>query len=133
VRNRRSILWAASRWLISDFITLGSPLTNADFLIASSAEDLAKRKFERELPQSPPFRGDLDPKVFALAQAPRKLPVGASSDSSKLISFPLSSWPHIWELHHAAPFTVVRWTNIYDSASPIYRSERQTVNLLNKP
>jgi hypothetical protein len=95
-----------TRWLISVFITLGSPLTHADFLIASSDEDFAKRKFERELPQSPPFREDLDPKVFALAQAARKLPVGATSDASKLISFPLPTSPHIWELHHAAPFAV---------------------------
>src|SRR5262249_35906130 len=40
------------RWLITDFVTLGSPLAHAEFLIAASADDLAKRKFERELPES---------------------------------------------------------------------------------
>src|SRR5262245_52098654 len=64
------------RWLITDFVTLGSPLAHAEFLIAASAEDLARRKFERELPQSPPLREDLDPNVFRLAQATGKLPVG---------------------------------------------------------
>jgi hypothetical protein len=112
-----------TRWLISDFVTLGCPLTHAEFLIAASKEDLTKRKFERELPQSPPLREDLDPKVFRLAQATHKLPVGATFDASRLISFPLPSSPHIWELHHAAPFAVVRWTNIYDPASLVYRGD----------
>jgi hypothetical protein len=111
------------RWLISDFVTLGSPLTHAEFLIAASNDDFTRRKFERELPQAPPVREDLDPKVFALAQATKKLPVGASFDVSRLISFPLPSAPHIWELHHAAPFAVVRWTNIYDPAVDVYRGD----------
>jgi hypothetical protein len=111
------------RWLISDLVTLGSPLTHAEFLIASSRDDLAKRKLERELPQSPPVREDLDPKVFALAQATKKLPVGPSFDVSRLISFPLPSTPATWELHHAAPFAVVRWTNIYDRAALVYRGD----------
>jgi hypothetical protein len=112
-----------ARWLISDLVTLGSPLTHAEFLIAASRADLAKRRFERELPQCPPMREDLDPKVFALAKATKKLPVGASFDTSRLISFPLPSAPQIWELHHAAPFAVVRWTNLYDPASLVYRGD----------
>ena len=109
--------------MITDFVTLGSPLAHAEFLIAASAEDLARRKFERELPQSPPLREDLDPKVFQLARATHKLPVGPSFETSKLISFPPPSSPHVWELHHAAPFAVVRWTNIYDSASLVFRGD----------
>jgi len=111
------------RWLITDFVTLGTPLTHAEFLIAASAEDLARRKFERELPQSPPLREELDPNVFRLAQATGKLPVGPSFKESKLISFPPPSAPHVWELHHAAPFAVVRWTNIYDTASLVVRGD----------
>jgi hypothetical protein len=109
-----------SRWLITDFVTLGSPLAHAEFLIAASAEDLARRKFEREFPQSPPLREDLDPKVFQLARTTHKLPIGPSFETSKLISFPPPASPHVWELHHAAPFAVVRWTNIYDSASLVF-------------
>ncbi|MBV8110832.1 MAG: hypothetical protein JO012_13830 [Hyphomicrobiales bacterium] len=111
------------RWLITDFVTLGSPLAHAEFLIAASAEDLAKRKFERELPESPPLREQLDPKVFQLAQATGKLPVGPSFKESKLISFPPPSSPHVWELHHAAPFAVVRWVNVYDTASLVFRGD----------
>lgn len=111
------------RWLITDFVTLGSPLTHAEFLIAASEQDLARRKFERELPQSPPLREDLDPKVFELARATHKLPVGPSFETSKLISFPRPSSPHVWELHHAAPFAVVRWVNVFDTASLVFRGD----------
>ncbi len=111
------------RWLITDFVTLGSPLAHAEFLIAASAEDLTRRKFERELPQSPPLREDLDPSVFRLAQATGKLPVGSDFKTSKLISFPPPSSPHVWELHHAAPFAVVRWINVYDTASLVFRGD----------
>jgi hypothetical protein len=114
---------AFSRWLISDFVTLGSPLAHSEFLIAADDRDLAQRKLERELPQSPPMREDLDPKTFDLAKATQKLPVGASFDVSKLVSFPLPASPKIWELHHAAPFAVVRWTNIYDPAWLVYRGD----------
>jgi hypothetical protein len=112
-----------SRWLISDFVTLGSPLAHSEFLIAADDRDLARRKLERELPQSPPIREDLDPKTFDLAKATQKLPVGASYEVSKLVSFPLPASPKIWELHHAAPFAVVRWTNIYDPAWLVYRGD----------
>src|SRR5262249_15777257 len=111
------------RWLITDFVTLGSPLAHAEFLIAASAEDLARRKFERELPQSPPLREELDPKVFRVARATGKLPVGPDFKTSKLISFPPPSAPHVWELHHAAPFAVVRWINVYDTASLVFRGD----------
>jgi hypothetical protein len=111
------------RWLITDFVTLGSPLAHAEFLIAANAEDLARRKFERELPESPPLREELDPTVFRLAQATHKLPVGADFKTSKLISFPPPSAPHVWELHHAAPFAVVRWVNVYDTASLVFRGD----------
>src|SRR5262249_43337965 len=91
--------------------------------IAASAEDLARRKFERELPQSPPLREELDPKVFRLARATGKLPVGPDFKTSKLISFPPPAARHVWELHHAAPFAVVRWINVYDTASLVFRGD----------
>jgi hypothetical protein len=111
------------RWLISDFVTVGSPLTHAEFLIAASEKDLEDRKFQRELPQSPPLREKLDPNTFELAKGTRKLPVGNSHEASKLVSFPLQTSPGVWELHHAAPFAAVRWTNIHDPASLVYRGD----------
>jgi hypothetical protein len=114
---------ADPRWLISDFVTLGSPLTHADFLIAASEKDLEQRKIERELCTSPPFREELDPHVRERAEATHKLPVREGDAKPKLISFPPPWAPRIWELHHAAPFAVVRWTNIYDTPSFIYRGD----------
>ena len=29
----------------------------------------------------------------------------------------------MWELHHAAPFAVVRWINVYDTASLVFRGD----------
>jgi hypothetical protein len=108
------------RWLISDLVTLGSPLVHAEVLLAASKDDLERRKFTRELPVSPPFREDLDPRVYTRAVTRGLLPSGATAQESKLISFPVH-WSHSeWELHHAAPFAVIRWTNIYDPAMFVF-------------
>ena len=53
-------LWLEQRnlgnpWLVSDFVTLGSPLAHASFLLANSKKDLEDRKRERELPTCPPI------------------------------------------------------------------------------
>lgn len=104
------------RWLISDFVTLGSPLTHAEFLLAKSEEDLVARHEARELPVSPPYREELDPAVLKAAAATGKLPVAPSPDKPRLISFPDVIGSGRWVLHHAAPFAAVRWTNMFDPA-----------------
>lgn len=43
-------------WPISDFVTLGSPLTYANFLLARDDADFGRRTGERELPHCPPAR-----------------------------------------------------------------------------
>jgi hypothetical protein len=102
------------RWLITDFITLGSPLAHAEFLIVASKQDLDERKSAREMPESPPYRELLDPDVLKFALATGALPVEKTDEKNYLISFPVPPAHKIWELHHGAPFAVVRWTNIYD-------------------
>lgn len=123
-RQLRRILAARSmpdtRWLISDFITLGSPLTHAEFLLAYDEKDLRTRIVGREIPESPPFREELDPKNFQRAKATNALPVGATAKESFLMSFPLPSATDLWQLHHAAPFAAVRWTNLYDPARLVF-------------
>jgi hypothetical protein len=93
------------RWLITDLITLGSPLTHAEFLLARDVRDLRARQEDREFPVSPPIREVLDPDVALKAKA-----AGFQLDpkSPQLLCFPFGS------LHHAAPFAAVRWTNIHD-------------------
>jgi hypothetical protein len=82
-------------WLISDFITLGSPLTYADFLLAKDQADLHTKQEARELPTCPP----------ALEKTRSGLTFAHAPNSRK------GSKPSI--PHHAAVFGPTRWTNLY--------------------
>jgi hypothetical protein len=86
-------------WLITDFITIGSPLVHASLLMADGVDDFDERKKERELPTCPPQRDD---KGFAYSGEVRD--VGMGRKFTPLV------------LHHAAPFAVTRWTNLYFAA-----------------
>lgn len=103
-----------SRWLISDLVTFGSPLSHAEFLLASGKQDLELRQQARELPTSPPYREKLDPPVLDAARAAGILPADGGDDTHRLISFPEHRGNRRWTLHHAAPFAAVRWTNVFD-------------------
>ncbi len=82
-----------SGWKVSDFVTLGSPLANAQFLITEGPEDLNRMKRERVLPISPPEpRGDAEGFIY--------------DENGRMVT------------HHAAVFSTVRWTNIYDEFDP---------------
>ena len=99
-------LWQEQRkngnpWLISDFITLGSPLAHAQFLMAKSFIDLDRRQQERELPVCPPI---LDEKKISYNP---KSPYEVEDPSGKVQK------RNIHLLHHAAPFGPTRWTNLY--------------------
>lgn len=108
------------RWLISDFVTFGSPLTHAEFLIAADRHDLETRKAARELPQSPPYREPVDPNVLKRAAATHAMPIADPPDQTRLMSYPVASATDTWMLHHAAPFAVVQWTNVYDPAALVF-------------
>jgi hypothetical protein len=75
-------------WRISDFVTLGSPLTHAEFLVSRDRAAFEERKAERLFPTCPPM---LEP--------------------GKLPSFLYSGLQYA---HHAAMFSAMRWTNIHD-------------------
>jgi len=74
-------------WLVTDFITLGSPLAHADILIGEDLQDLKSKQSQRELPTCPPVL-----------------------ESGKF-SFPTKDDQRV--LHHAAVFGPTRWTNLY--------------------
>ncbi|MEO6013080.1 MAG: hypothetical protein ABIQ30_05795 [Devosia sp.] len=81
------------KFRISDFITLGSPLTHADFLLRDDADSL-EVDFEERLFSSSPPRPD------------------RPYDT-------MTYWVHGKTgpyVHFAAPFSAVRWTNIYDES-----------------
>ena len=101
-QKRQHNLWKAlkncqyqqQQWLVSDFVTLGSPLSYGAFLLAESSEDFKWRVKQRELPVCPPVSngGDKRPKSFAYEDK-----------------------DYYWRLylHHAAPFSLTQWTNLY--------------------
>ncbi|MCP4318928.1 MAG: hypothetical protein GY789_23785 [Hyphomicrobiales bacterium] len=92
-------------WLVSDFITLGSPLTHAEFLLAHDEEDLRMQQEKRILPTCPPtLEWDQKTKHQHFSYRP-----GNSSSSGEYFRYP----------HHAAHFAFTRWTNIYSKSRNI--------------
>lgn len=85
---------AGNKWLVSDFVTLGSPLAHGSFLLGRSGTEFARKKDEREFPTCPPAFEEIT--VEGLKQ---KKFTFKSGDS--------------WVQHHAAVFAPTRWTNLY--------------------
>ncbi len=86
-----------SKWLVTDFVTMGSPLAHADVLMADSDEEFEEGKVNGEFPTCPPV---VDP-------------------NTKLIGFkrdyeiPGGQRRTCYLLRHNAMFAVTRWTNIH--------------------
>jgi hypothetical protein len=83
-------------WLVTDFVTLGSPLTHAYYLMCDGSteeklvDDFHRRVKQREFPVCPPKKQDGDGLLsFTNPNTRRK------------------------EFHHAALFAMTRWTNLF--------------------
>ncbi|NOX94039.1 MAG: hypothetical protein GXP04_02765 [Alphaproteobacteria bacterium] len=76
-------------WLISDFVTMGSPLAHGNVLLAATLVGFKQQKRMRELPTVPPYLEHLNPPKFTY------------DSNGKTYQ------------HHAALFSCTRWTNIY--------------------
>lgn len=97
--------WADSEsvdaWLVTDFVSLGSPLTHARYLMVNeddgekAEENFLNRVRERELSMCPPARQNND----------------------GLISFTNEGKVR---LHHGGMFGTTRWTNLYFPVSDIF-------------
>ena len=86
-----------ARWLVSDLVTLGCPLTYAPVLMADDLNDFNLKIGLRELVVCPPNRTQhLKPGHFT---------VPLSEEAEVFTSFPI--------LNHGAPFAITRWTNFY--------------------
>jgi hypothetical protein len=110
-------------WLISDFVTLGSPLTHAQFLLASDQTDL-KSKIDRQLfptnwPQFEIVQTEQRDKINDREPPP---PKDIAGPEGGLFSYFIGP-PGKWSLHAAAPFAAVRWTNIFDSHRCIFKGD----------
>jgi pimeloyl-ACP methyl ester carboxylesterase len=93
-----------SAWLVTDFVTLGSPLTHAEYLMcngntkAALEHDFRRRKSERELPTCPPEKLGHD--GWLTFEHARK--------SKRRV------------IHHGAQFALTRWTNLYFERSELF-------------
>jgi hypothetical protein len=91
------------RWIVSDFVTLGSPLAYAPILLARGIDDLKEKIRMRELPTCPPDR----------------------SHHSRLGRFTIKASEETDRIHdqlilqHHAFFAVTRWTNFYFERDPV--------------
>lgn len=85
---------SARPWLISDFVTLGSPLAHGTVLLARTPEEFRQKKDEREFPTCPPTFEEIT--VDGVKEKRFSYKPGAD-----------------WLPHHAAAFAPTRWTNLY--------------------
>ncbi|WP_193044155.1 hypothetical protein [Mycolicibacterium baixiangningiae] len=86
------------RWIVSDLVTVGSPLAHAEMLLAEGKGDLIARKRARLYPSDPPPPRDGDELECRFIVNSFVPPLGRSS---RMLS--------------TAPFAAVVWTNIYFS------------------
>jgi hypothetical protein len=84
-----------SRWRVTDFVSLGSPLAHAEILLARHASELA-----------PKFEGREFPRCLPMLEVTRR-----KSGDIRRFSYPADESERV--PHHAAVFAPTRWTNIY--------------------
>ena len=91
-------LWKQpGRWIISDLVTVGSPLTYAEVLLADGINDLKAKCTDRLLLTCPPVEQRTAP-------AKDKYPLRYRAWRGK---------SYVTKLHHATCFAPTQWTNLY--------------------
>jgi hypothetical protein len=98
-RSAQRAIWRGLRldgnpWLITDFVSFGSPMYFADRLMTLNPDRFAERVDRREIPTCPPRADEGAP------NSPRRLRLSYNNGGRRV-------------LYHAAPFAVVRWTNMW--------------------
>lgn len=101
---RRELNALGNPWIVSDFVSIGSPLTHAEFLLAVDKDTLDRAKRKRVLPTCPPIL-EHDRKTGLLHFTYRVPEVRGEGDSDD------ETAPRV--PHHGALFAYTRWTNIY--------------------
>ena len=91
-------------WLVTDLITMGSPLTHAAILLAKDEAELRGRQRQRELPTCPPIPEIEIRQGKERARYSYRLWDPFENDGEKF---------SLRVLHHAAHFASIRWTNLY--------------------
>ncbi|MBP2236317.1 hypothetical protein J2Z31_002831 [Sinorhizobium kostiense] len=93
---RKELNAQGNPWIVSDFVTLGSPLAHAEFLLAYDKPALRKAQERRILPTCPPTL------EYDATTKKRHMSYRTDDDAAA---------PRL--PHHAALFAFTRWTNIY--------------------
>lgn len=104
-------------WLVTDFVTAGSPLTHAELLLRhSKTSTFQTLKSRRVFPTCPPVsqmvngsNGGAPREAFSYARAFRDLATG----QRRTVVVP----------DHAAPFALTRWTNLFFPFGSILRGD----------
>ena len=93
-------------WRISDFITMGSPLAHAEFLLVDNADAVDAACEERRFATAPPRPDPIQKSMLYGVAMP-----GLDGFGTRQRQIVLPKYPHF-----AAQFSTVRWTNIYDES-----------------
>ncbi|WP_374457634.1 hypothetical protein [Nocardioides sp.] len=88
-------------WLVTDLVTVGSPLTYASFLMGNSEQEFTSAQVDRVLPTCPPRTSDVGGKQRCTFSRPYETG-DPTKDPRTFVVF-----------DHGAPFSVTRWTNLY--------------------
>jgi hypothetical protein len=100
-------------WLVTDLVTLGSPLTYAEFLLTDGPESLHKLKINRTLPICPPWLEEVKPFGARRKRGTKSCPrLRFSYEQQYHTSIGRKSYTFSL-YHHAAMFAVTRWTNLH--------------------
>ena len=101
---REELVAAGSPWIVSDFVTLGSPLTHAEFLLARDRRGVSEAKLQRRLPSCPPtLEHDRSTGLQHFTYRPEWLRRIGDSHDPDAPRMP----------HHAALFAYTRWSNLH--------------------
>lgn len=92
-------------WLVSDLVTLASPLSSAGYLMSHSYDDFRRAKSDRALPTCPP-----EPEVRRRRRGAPRLRLGYETNYTDRFG---DRDRTLTTMHHAALFGLTRWTNIY--------------------
>ncbi|MHC8308964.1 hypothetical protein ACYZUC_05055 [Pseudomonas sp. GT1P32] len=93
-------------WLVTDFVTLGCPLTYSSMLLAKDVKDFHQRAEERELPLCPPV---LENDQYFSFDHRNKEDQTLQKD--------------VTVLNDAAVFAVVAWTNLYFPSRYVFKGD----------
>jgi hypothetical protein len=112
----------SEEWLISDLVTLGSPLAHAACLLARDETDLADKKARWLFPTDPPHFQKIE------SEQREKIVAGRDPPGAEVWGPPEGLFSYFvadrkWAMHHAAPFAAVRWTNIHDPHRMIFQGD----------